>query len=53
MDKDKLIAEYTQLCLRFVAFTGPDPVDEEERNCVIYRMKQIRELLGMEPIKLE
>ena len=53
MDKDKLVAEYTQLCLQFVAFAGPDPVDEEERNHVINRIKRIRELLGMEPINLE
>lgn len=53
MDKDKLIVEYTRLCLQFVAFAGPDPVNEEERNHVINRIKQIRELLGMEPINLE
>ncbi|ADL03333.1 hypothetical protein [Lacrimispora saccharolytica] len=53
MDKDKLVVEYIQLCLEFVSLAGPDPIDQEERNHIINRIKQIRELLGMEPINLE
>lgn len=53
MDKDKLVVEYTQLCLQFVEYAGPDPINEKERNHVVNRIKEIRELLGMEPINIE
>lgn len=52
MEKDKLIVEYTRLCLEFQSFTGPDPVDKEREDQVINRLYEIRELLGMEPIVL-
>lgn len=53
LDKEKLVIEYMQLCCEYVSLAGPDPVDEEERNHVVNRIKQIRELLGMESINLE
>ncbi len=53
MDKDKLVVEYYNLCLRFIDFAGPDPVDENERDRVVIRIKEIRELLGMKPINLK
>ena len=52
MEKDKLILEYTRLCLEFQSFAGPVPVDEEREDKVINRIYEIRELLGMEPINL-
>lgn len=53
MEKDKLIVEYTRLCLEFQSFAGPDPVDEEREDQVINRLCEIRELLGMETIVLK
>lgn len=53
MEKDKLIAEYMGLCLQYMEYAGPDPVNKEERDQVIYRIKQIRELLGMKTIDLK
>ena len=53
MERDKLIVEYTRLCLEFQSFTGPDPVDKEREDQVITRIYEIRELLGMKPIALK
>lgn len=53
MEKDKLIVEYTRLCLEFQSFAGPDPVDKEREDQVINRIYEIRKLLGMEPIVLK
>ena len=53
MEKDKLVAEYTGLCLEFINFSGPDPIEQEEYERVVSRIKEIRELLGMEPINLK
>lgn len=52
-NKDKLIVEYTNLCLEFSNFAGPDPVDAEREEQVINRLYEIRELLGMERIVLK
>jgi len=52
MEKDKLILEYTRLCLEFQSFAGSTPVDEEREDQVINRLYEIRELLGMKPINL-
>jgi hypothetical protein len=52
-NKDKLILEYTSLCLEFSNFAGPDPVDAEREERIINRLYEIRKLLGMEPIVLK
>lgn len=52
MDKDLLVAEYTELSLKWVSFAGPNPVDEKERMRVACRIDEIRELLGLKPIYL-
>lgn len=52
MDKDLLVAEYTGLCLKWVSFAGPDPMDENEQMRAACRIDEIRELLELEPIYL-
>lgn len=52
MDKDLLVAEYTGLCLKWVSFAGPDPVDEKEQMRIACRIDEIRSLLEMAPIYL-
>lgn len=52
MDKDLLVAEYTELSLKWVSFAGPDPVDEKEQMHIASRIDEIRELLGLKPIGL-
>lgn len=52
MDRDLLVAEYTELSLKWVSFAGPDPVDEKEQMRVACRIDEIRSLLEMEPIYL-
>jgi len=52
VDKNLLVAEYTGLCLKWVSFAGPDPVDENEQMRVARRIEEIRSLLDMKSIYL-
>ena len=53
MEKDKLIAEYTGLCVEYVNFTGPEAIDKKEYDRVVSRIKEIRKLLELEPIDIK
>lgn len=50
MDRDLLVAEYTELSLKWVSFAGPDPVDEKEQMHIASRIDEIRSLLELAPI---
>lgn len=52
MEKDLLVVEYTELCLKWVSFAGPEPVDEKEQMRAACRIDEIRHLLEMKPIYL-